>query len=154
MKGVVISIFRNECRAWTEERGMSITKFLFESDSATGVIWYSLGIAKFVKKVTYRKERVSITHSNKLFPNLIQWISWYFDFPKWKKRSSLSRFHCGKKRGSPIPTWYVKSNWLKGEPTSRIRLIMSLRITKKGQLLSTKMGFGTPSAITRKNNNH
>jgi len=30
---------------------------------------------------------------------------------------------------------------------------MSLRITKKGQLLSTKMGFGTPSAITRKKNN-
>lgn len=27
---------------------------------------------------------------------------------------------------------------------------MSLRITKKGQQLSTKMGFGTPSAITRK----
>jgi len=30
---------------------------------------------------------------------------------------------------------------------------MSLRITRKGQLLSTKMGFGTPSAITRNNNN-
>jgi hypothetical protein len=31
---------------------------------------------------------------------------------------------------------------------------MSLRITKKGQLLSTKMGFGTPSAITQKKNNN
>ena len=30
---------------------------------------------------------------------------------------------------------------------------MSLRITIKGQQLSTKMGFGTPSAITRNNNN-
>jgi hypothetical protein len=46
-----------------------------KGDSATGVILYSLGIALFVKKVTYRKERVSITNSNKLFPNLIQWIS-------------------------------------------------------------------------------
>lgn len=31
---------------------------------------------------------------------------------------------------------------------------MSLRITIKGQQLSTKMGFGTPSAITLNNNNN
>ena len=46
-----------------------------------------------------------------------------------------------------------KEGSCEGEQTSRIRLIMSLRITRKGQQLSTKMGFGTPSAITRNNDN-
>ena len=72
---------------------------------------------------------------------------------KWKKRSSLSRFHCGKKRGSPIPTWYVKSNWLIRGTSNSIDYVTPHYYKRAAAFYYTKMGFGTPSAITRNNNN-
>lgn len=76
-------------------------------------------------------------------------LFWYPYDRKWKKRSSLSRFHCGKKRGSPIPTWYVKSNWLIRGTSNSIDYVTPHYYKRAAAFYYTKMGFGTPSAITR-----